>query len=229
MRKDKEQAVVFRQSGMSYSDIKAHMGVPKSTLSQWFHDQKWSNDIAIETAKRARNSAAIRLMVLNTVRGGRLKKVYEDARQDAFVDFSELKYHPLFIAGIMLYASHGDKTSKHRISLSSMDEKTVHIFKLFLERICSITNLRAQLYLSHDFSREEEIRAHWIETCRFQAKNFIRTVHLKHKASKKLGNKPYFGVCNLIVNSAYLKNKILRWVELMNEEIGEEKYLAGIV
>ena len=225
MRKDKQQATVLRKSGMSYSDIKDRMVVPRSTLSKWFTDQKWSNDIATQCIDKARNSAAIRLTVLNAVRGNRLKKIYEDARQDAFADFAELKYHPLFIAGVMAYWSHGDMTSPHKVSISSMDENIIRIFRLFLENICSVKNIRIQLALSRDFSREEEIKGFWVEKCDLEAKNFIKTIHLKQKRVKKLGNRPYYGVCNLIVNSAYLKNKILKWIELMSAEIGQEKYL----
>ncbi len=213
---------------MSYSDIRERMAVPLSTLSKWFHDQKWSNDIAMESAKRARSSAAIRLTVLNTVRGSRLRKIYDDASQDALIDYSELKFHPLFMAGVMMYWSHGDKTSKQRISLSSTDPKVISIFKLFLEKVCSVTNMRVQVLISREYNREVEIRGYWQENCRLQPQNFIKTIQSKQIKPKKQSNKPYFGVCNLIVNSAYLKNKILKWVELMSEEIVQEKYLSTV-
>ncbi len=222
MKKDRKQAIVFRQSGMSYSEIKARLGVAKSTLSDWFKGEKWSNEIAVQCAKKARDASAIRLVVLNTVRAGRLEKVYEEARQDAFLDFAELKYHPLFIAGVMIYRSHGEKTSPNRISVSSMDPSTIRMFRLFLDKVCGIKKIRAQLLLGADWSRENQIRAEWIETCGFIPENFIKSVRIK---AKKPTNKPYFGVCNIIVNSAYLKNKILKWTDLLAEDIGQEKYL----
>lgn len=222
MNEDRKQATILRQSGMSYSEIKSRMGVPRSTLSDWFKDEKWSNEVAVQCAKKAGNTAAIRLVVLNTVRGGRLKKVYEDAKQDAFVDFTELKYHPLFLAGVMLYRSHGDKTSPHRISMSSMDSDTIRIFKLFLEKVCGVRNIRARLLLGADFGREGEHKEKWIKDCGFTQENFVKTVRIK---AKKPTNKPYYGVCNVIVNSAYLKSKILKWTELLAEDIGQEKYL----
>jgi hypothetical protein len=232
MRKDREQANVLRKTGLSYAEISERMSVPRSTLSTWFHDQKWSNDIAIENVKLASKAGGVRLVVMNTVRGTRLRKIYEDARQDAFTDFAEIKFHPLFLVGVMAYWSHGDKTSRARVSLSSTDPKMVRIFKLFLEKVCSVKNIRVQLVLNRDFSAEDKIRAYWMEKCGFEPSSFIKTVIGRQKKPKKPGSKPYYGVCNLIVNSAYLKNKILKWVQLLADEIGEEKYLennAGIV
>lgn len=213
---------------MTYSDIKERMMVPLSTLSAWFRDQKWSNDIAIENAKQSRNSAAIKLVVLNTVRGGRLRKIYEEASQDARVDFDELRYHPLFMAGVMIYRSHGDKTSRGRISLSSMDANTIRLFRMFLENVCGVKNVRTQLLIVDDqanLSREGEIKQYWIEKSGLKHENFMKSVILKAKISKKITNKPYFGVCTLIVNSAYLKHKILKWCELFIQDISNEGYL----
>jgi len=222
--------MVLRTSGMTYSDIRERMGVPLSTLSAWFKEQKWSNDIATENAKRSRKSAAIKLVVLNTVRGTRLRKIYEEAIQDAFVDFHELRYHPLFITGLMIYRSHGDKTSMGRISLSSMDPVTIKLFKMFLEDICGIKDIRAMLLVMGDqvnLNREGEIKQYWIDKSGLKMDNFIKTVALKPKVSKKITNKPYYGVCTLIVNSAYLKHKILKWCQLLVEDIAAENYLEG--
>ncbi|MFA6315118.1 MAG: hypothetical protein WC648_01990 [Candidatus Paceibacterota bacterium] len=222
MRKDREQANIMRKSGMSYSEIKSRLGVPLSTLSDWFHTQQWSNDIAIQSAVRARQSAAIRLVVLNTVRGGRLKKAYEDAKQDALVDYSELRYHPLFISGLMLYWAHGDKTAKSRISFSSMDPSVIKIFRNFLVNICGIQNMRVQILLKSNFDQETEIMEFWKQKCGFVDDNFLKSIRIMNN---KPINKPYFGVCNIILNSAYLKNKILRWIQLISEDIVNEKYV----
>lgn len=228
MRKDIEQAIVFRKSGMSYSEIMARMAVPKSTLSDWFRSQKWSNDIAIENVKKARNGATIRMMVLNTVHGGRLRKIYEEAGRDALIDYDELKYHPLFISGIMAYWAHGDKTSKSRISMSSSDPRMTKIFKSFLQDICGIKNLKAHLLLKREL--EEQIcKTYWIEKTGLEYKDFSRTTYFKSNGSNrlpKIGQR--FGICNIGLSSSYLKNKILRWIELMAEEIGGEKYLNGM-
>jgi hypothetical protein len=225
MRKDKLQASVMRRSGMTYSEIKDQLGVPLSTLSGWFRQQKWSNDIAIEAVQKARNGAKIRLAVLNTVRGSRLRKVYEDARQDALVDYHELKFHPLFMAGVFAYWSHGDKTSKSRISFSSSDPRMVKIFLRFLTGMCDVKKISARLILRED-QEEKKSLAYWCEENGLKYEFFGKTVRIKGKSHK---NAKKYGVCTISLNSAYLKNKILRWIELLSEEISREDYIAGIV
>jgi hypothetical protein len=227
MRNDREQANILRKSGLSYSDIKSRMGVPKSTLSTWFHEQNWSNEIALESIKKSQTAGAIRLVVMNTVRGSRLKKIYEEASQDAFVDFHELKFHPLFMAGVMLYWSHGDKSSKHRISLSSRDPAVILLIKNFLEKICSVKNMKARLILSEDLN-EESAKSFWMEKCGLKPEQFGKTTKVLakkatpfRKSTKKVLQNN--GVCNLTITSAYLKNKILKWIELLSADI------AGIV
>lgn len=214
MRKDREQANILRKSGMSYSEIVARMAVPKSTLSDWFKDQKWSNDIAMESMSKARNSAAIRIVVLNTIRGARLKKIYEQARQDALVDYDELKYHPLFISGIMAYWAHGDKTSKHHVLMSSSDPQMIKIFRTFLENICGVKNLKARLLLKNGLD-EQACKAYWVEKCGLKYEDFGKCTHIRSVFSgKKPKVRVNYGVCKIGVSSAYLKHKILKWIEL---------------
>lgn len=221
MRKDKEQAIVLRKSGMSYSEIIARMKVPRSTLSDWFRDQKWSNDIAIECARKARNSSAIRLMVLNTVRGSRLKKLYEEARQEAILEFEELKYHPLFMAGLMIYWGEGNKISKYRISIANSEANMIKVFKLFLENVCRVNTYRVWLLLYPDLN-EMQCKDFWISKCGLKQEQFTKTITIKGKSQvKRLNN----GVCNIGLSSAYLKSKILKWIELTTSELTEEKYL----
>ena len=253
MRKDREQATVLRKSGMSYSDIKTRMGVPRSTLSKWFGDQKWSNDIAIECADKARNSGGIRFAVMNTIRRGRLDAVRKDARQDALLDFEDLKYHPLFVSGVTAYWMHGDMKSKNRVCFTSSDPDKVILFKLFLERICGLDKPKVWINLQRGnlaFLAE----SFWANKCGIIEKDLGKTVvsgrfeqitvgrsnifasgdtssATKQNAFQrqnvgKIGNN--HGVCNMVVNSAYLKNKFLKWVELLKEDLLNEKYLEHL-
>lgn len=224
MRIDRNEAIVLRQGGSTYKDIQARLGVPLSTLSSWFKNEKWSNEIALEAVRRSRNSAAIRLVVMNTIRGGRLRKIYEEAGQDAFVDFTELKFHPLFMAGVLLYSAHGDKTARSRIALSSSDPSTVSIFKSFIEKVCGVKNIKVQL-LGLNESVEAEYKAFWSSKLGLTNDIFLKSALT---AKKKSSIRPYYGVCNIIVNSAYLKSKILRWIELMKGELSTDKYLNGL-
>ncbi len=236
MRIDREQANILRKSGMSYSSIKARMAIPRSTLSKWFKDEKWSNEIAVKCIDRSRNSGAIRFAVLNTLRNGRLDNLHREARQDAMLDFEDLKYHPLFIAGIMSYWMHGDITSKNRVCFFSADPFKVKLFKLFLERICGIErpkvwiNLRRGnlIFLAESFwAKESGLNKEYFGKTIISGYKNQNLLDVKGYKTAKIGNK--HGVCNIAVNSAYLKNKMLKWKEMMVDELINEKYYAGIV
>ncbi len=224
MRKDREQANILRKSGMSYSEIMSRMSVPRSTLSDWFRSQKWSNDIAIQNIKRLTNTGGIRLMVMNSIRGNRLKKVYEEAKQEAVFEFEELKYHPLFIAGIMLYRSEGNKLSKHRVSVASSEPDSIKIFVLFLENICRLKTYRIWLLLYSNLDDKSCID-YWIDKCGLKYEQFNKSTTIKYISKNNRSNK---GVCNIGLSSAYLKCKILKWIDLMSEEILEERYLNRV-
>jgi hypothetical protein len=154
-----------------------------------------------------------------------LRALYEQARQDAFLDYHDLKYHPLFIAGVMTYWSHGEVVSKSRIVFSSSDCKMVRIFVSFLENVCGKGDYRVKINRKSDLSvSEEEIKAYWIENCGLKSSFFLKTGQIKSVGKGKSGNKiRKYGICNIILTSAYLKSKILKWIELLSSEIGEGK------
>ncbi len=230
MRKDKNEAIILRESGMSYSAIKERLGVPMSTLSNWFRDQKWSNEIARESARKVMRAGAVKFTVMNVARGNRLKKLYEDSKQDAFVDFDELRYHPLFNAGVVLYWCHGDKTSRHKVAFSSSDSRKIKVFVQFLTHICQAKKIKCSLTIDSE-GNEPEIKDFWVQKGGLKPDYFGKSAYLDKKSYRKTGkSKLEHGVCNVVVNSAYLKSKILKWIELLAEEIAEEKYNnAGIV
>ena len=225
MRKDKKTAHELRTLGKSYTEIHLQLGVPKSTLSGWFSNQKWSNDIAIKCAKNAVNSSIVRLVALNTIRGEHLKRLYEEALADAVEDYSKLRYHPLFIAGLMIYWGEGDKTSKYRVSIANTEPQMIKIFKLFLKNICGLENAKAWILLYPDLD-EVTCKKYWMEKCGLKYDQFTKSMVIKGKTPLR---KLSYGVCNMGISSAYLKNKILKWIELLAHDIGEEKYIAGIV
>lgn len=233
MRKDREQANVLRRSGKSYSEIIEQMKVPRSTLSAWFKNRAWSEEVANEQMRRVREGSKIRLSVLNVIRGNRLRQVYVQARQDATVDYSELKYHPLFIAGIMAYWSHGERSTRQRISFSSSDERKIRIFYLFLTEVCSCTSISVRLLINKaKIGQENEARGYWAQKIGLKPDDFgktnfygLGTRSLNGSVMSKNG--PEWGICNISVSSAYLKCKILHWIELFGLDITSDSYSKG--
>ena len=87
MRKDKEKITRLRSSGKSYSEISRLYSIPKSTLSAWFKDHKWSKDIAQQLIKKSQKRSSIVLRELSIIRGEHLKKLYNQAEIEAKEEF----------------------------------------------------------------------------------------------------------------------------------------------
>ena len=97
--KDKSKAIELRRKGMSYSQIKAELGISKSTLSGWLQDMPLSEDrvrelgpMNLKRIERCRNTKLKH-------RQERLKNIYNKAR----LDIGELSKRELFLLGLFLY------------------------------------------------------------------------------------------------------------------------------
>lgn len=226
MRKDRTQATEMRKSGKSYLEIEARLKIPRSTLSEWFNSEAWSIEIREKLDKAAREGHRVRLMELTKTRGKHLAEAYEQARQEALKEFAVLKYHPLFVAGVMLYWGEGDRATNGLVRLTNIDPVMLHVFILFLEEICGIPggDIRAGVLIYPDLD-EKECREYWSRETGLPIENFRKSVQIqgRHK-TKRL----HYGVCNVYTTSTYLKAKLLRWITLLSHELIDGRYYASI-
>ncbi len=227
MRKDKEQAISLRRDGKSYNQIASELGVPKSTLSDWFRNQNWSNDLSKKLSERAKKSHIVRIQRLNKIRGDNLKQLYEQARKEAIEEFDLLKYHPLFISGLMIYWGEGNKSSKSNCCVANTEPLMIKLFLSFLKNICGFEGpkMKAWLLLYPDLD-EDKCKEYWINNAGLKPEDFNKSMVIlgKHK-TRRLS----YGVCSVGVSSAYLKCKIMKWIEMLAIELSQENYIAGIV
>ncbi len=227
MRLDKEKAIKLRSTGKSYNEISKLLSVPKSTLSEWLSGHKWSQEIAKKLIKKSQERSTVVLKELDRVRGENLKILYKQAESEANEDFDVLKYHPLFIAAIMIYWGEGDKRSKHRISVVNTDPNLLKVFVYFLKKICGFKDdkIRAWILAYPDMDIEASKR-YWIENTGLKESNFRKTITIKGKpTNRKLHN----GVCTVELGSTYLKIKMLVWLRRFSEALVTDEYYAGIV
>ncbi len=227
MRKEKDKAVELRKTGKSYNEIKKELGVPISTLSDWFCSQKWSNEISLNLRKKAQIGHILRIEKLNKIRGDNLHKLYAEAEKEAVEDYKKLRYHPLFIAGLMIYWGEGNKASRNRCGIANTEPQMIKVFINFLRNVCGISSekIKAWILLYPDLN-EKICKDYWIQNTGLKYSDFNKSIVIqgRHK-TKRLS----YGVCNLGANSAYLKRKILVWINLLAQDLSSENYNAGIV
>ena len=195
MRKDKIEIFKLRKTGKSFNEIRELFCVPKSTLSDWFKNQMWSHEIALNLAKKAEKNAVIRLQDLNNIRGGHLERLYKQAEDEAGEEFEKLKYHPLFLAGMMIFWGEGNKMAKSRCCIANSDPRMIRIFFDFLKKLCRIDSSKIKAWiLLYPELKEDECKKFWIERTALNKDNFTKSIVIegKHKTRKLM-----YGVCSI--------------------------------
>lgn len=226
MRKDKQQATELRKSGKSYVEIETLLKIPRSTLSEWFGAQEWSREIRKRLDKAGQEKSRVRIIELDRVRGELLATAYDQARREAVEELEVLKYHPLFIAGLMLYWGEGDRATRGLVRLTNRDPAMLSVFILFLKEVCGIPEsaIRAGVLIYPDLD-EKECREYWSRETGLPIDNFRKSVRIQGRHETK---RLHYGVCNVYTTSTYLKAKILKWLNLFPPDLIDGAYYANI-
>lgn len=217
MRHDKTRATLLRKNGLSYQNITTRLGVPRSTLSNWFSDKEWSRGIYKTLNKKNLLMSRRRIIRLDKIRGRNLDKVYEKAREDSRKDFKVLKYHPLFVAGVMIYWGEGDKASRHNFRVTNSDPLLMKIFLTFLRQICGNDENRIRAWiLTYPDLDTNDCEIFWSKTLGLSRKNFTKTIVIKGRHKTK---RVTHGICTINYSSRFLKEKMLVWISLLADDL----------
>lgn len=217
MRVEKTKALELRRKGKSYSMISNLLKVPKSTLSGWLKDEKWSVEIKASLNKNAKIQSAIRMRQLGKVRGKELDNAYAEAVKEAEKEFEYFVRWPLFVAGLCIYWGEGEKTSKHMIRVSNIDPGLVKVFIGFLIHVCGIPkkDIRYSLLLYPDLD-EDACKQFWVSHAGLLRENFNKSARIRGRHKTK---RLRYGVCNVSFSSSYLKKKIGVWLAKLPNEL----------
>ncbi len=208
----------LRQRGRSYNFISKNLGVPKSTLSDWFSNISWSQRIKNELARKANYVARKRLRLINKERRAMWERWREKARQSARKDFNTLRRNSLFVAGIMLYWGEGDSNIQNgSVRLVNTDPEMIRIFSLFLQKICKVPKekIKIQLTLYPDLM-DDRCRIFWSRAINVPIDQFIKTQYIKGRHPTK---RLKYGICLMYVSSRELKEKIFVWLKLYQQTV----------
>lgn len=216
MRHDREKIFELRKQGKTYREIQKLIGVSRSTLCEWFKNAEWSKHIKkLNTNKQIKISTE-KLQKMNEARNIMLQKKYEKVEQDAEKEFEIYKNNPLFMAGLMVYAGEGDKSSRNLTRVSNSEFYLHLIFIRFSETFLKVErkNIKIGLLLYPDHNIEQSIEI-WSEKLHIPKINFHKSQVIIGKESKR---KLQYGVGNSIISSTSLKKKMLKWLELCKLE-----------
>lgn len=212
-------ATLYRKQGFSYSEIAALCDVSKSTVSNWFKDKAFSKKITTANAEKAAKANKARIALLNKAKQNERQKHYKEAERSAVVEWRNYKSNPLFIAGLMLYASSGDTSDEQRIRFSDGRIEQHKIFQRFLIRFLGVEkrDIRFWLLLYPDQNATDCVAA-WSKALKFTPDNFYKNQTIKGRSTKSALQ---FGVGNTIIGNTLLKKKLSRWIELLLKEVSK--------
>ncbi|MDB5254707.1 MAG: hypothetical protein JWL92_83 [Candidatus Nomurabacteria bacterium] len=216
MRKDKEKIFNMRKSGMTYRAIEKETGVSRATLTKWFKNEEWSLHLKqINTGAQVERSTK-RVIQMNAARSLKLESFYSLQESEAAEEYKLFRKDPLFWAGLMVYAGEGDKRSRHIIRVSNSEAYIHRIFCDFLARYLSSPRnlLRCALLLYPD-NNELICKEYWSQQLFINTDQFHKTQFLQGKEPIK---RLQYGVGITIMTNTGLKKKLLKWLELAQEE-----------
>jgi len=212
MRKDKQEAFRLRMQSKSYKQIMARLNVPKATLSDWFSKLPWSNELSDTLNEKNKKANKARFVELSKIRGENLDKIYNQARKEAAEEFDLLKHHPLFVSGVIIYWTEGDKISPS-FRVTNTDPLMIKLFVRFLLEICRMpkNKIRINLLLYPDLNPDSCI-SYWSKETGLDSEHFAKSTVIqgRHKTRKL-----QYGICILYLPSRFLKEKMLIWMNLL--------------
>lgn len=210
-----QQAVEFRKRGFTYSEIAKICDVSKSTVSSWLSGQRFSQTITKENKTRAVRDNKKRLQLLSKARLIERKSRYLENERLAETEFKHYKKDALFVAGLILYSTNGDISDPSRIRLTTNKFEAHRVFIKFCVEYLGVkkSDITFWLLLSGKTPLETTLRW-WSKKIGLSPIQFGKTQFVNPKAKSTHG-----GTGNTIIGSKIMKLKLLRWIEMINQEL----------
>src|SRR3989344_1051907 len=210
----KEKAIKLRDSGYSYKMIGHSLGIPKSTLSNWFKDKPFIpnkevlNRIQYGPIKSAEKSHNRKVAEIEKLLAVGTKEVGILSKRD------------LWLLGIGLYIGEGTKTYEN-VRIVNSDPVIAKLAIKWFKEICHIdnTNITVTLHIYSDNDIKKSIR-HWSSVLNLPVSNFRKTqIDLRKGKSTIRTKKLPFGTAHINIiangnpeNGVRLHRKLMGWI-----------------
>ena len=216
MRTDKPVALKMRAEGNSYKIISRELGIPKSTLYEWFKSLPWSEEVKQALIKQPCAASMERMRLATLAMKQRWQDYRAEKKAEATAEFAELASNPLFVSGIMLYWAEGEtKGIGCGARFSNTDPRMVKIMLDLAEQICKVpkNKIRLTLILYPDLA-EDACKTFWSEQLSVPLEQFYKTQFIEGKeATKRLR----YGICAVKMGNLAERIKINTWIDLCAE------------
>jgi len=216
---EKSKAQQLRQQGLSIKQIAEKLIVSKGSVSAWVRDIEIPKDLLVNVENRlrlgrehSRKSRLVNIAKLNAELNAKCKE-----------EVLPLSNRDLWMAGLMLYAGEGFKSSRvsgQRVEVANSNPEILRVFINFLTKVCLVPKeeIRIRLMLYEDI-KPEEARRFWSnelgitlnQFCSPFIKQSYKDIPFRH-----LRRSPY-GTAHVILYDTKVYKKIIGWLRAVYE------------
>lgn len=217
----KKEAQKLRDQGYSYSLIHEELGVPQSTLSNWFKDRPFQPNN--EVLKRIKNGPLKAARIRHDLRIKQTQEIKEKATKELGV----ITPRDVLMAGIGLYIGEGSK-SIESVRIMNSDPEVITFAIRWFQQACGLQNqnIMVSLFLYPD-SDEKTALEYWQRVTRLPAKNFRKTqIDTRQNKRKSAHGKLPYGTVQLRINAngnahngVVLFRRIGGWMEAILSQV----------
>lgn len=206
----------MRKDGASYTQIKATLGISKSTLSGWLQDYPLSPERLKELRTNNERQIERTRATKARKREARIESVYEHASQK----IGTLSEREFFLAGLLLYWAEGTKASPSVVCMTNTDPAMIMFFLKWLEtQGIRKSQMQVKLHLYADMNIKKETN-YWSDTLDMPIASFRKPYIKKSFFDKRKNYKGRFGhgTCNLMFGNRDLYEFIMMSIKYLGAQ-----------
>lgn len=216
----KNIAIDMRKKGMSYSEIKNHIHVPKSTLSYWLKDLKLTEEQIKKLDEKhleARKNS-LKKKNLQTLR------LIEEIKSSSAASIKAISKRELWLMGVILYWRErllsGNETDLHKgVRFTSSDPYLIKLFLKWLQDVGKIKNdeIRFDIFIGENRRNSmNEVIEYWSDVTDSLEGLFSRIYFQRNnlkRSKRRIKNQTSMGLLRIRVKaSSMLARQIAGWV-----------------
>ncbi|MFQ5661877.1 MAG: hypothetical protein ACE5F2_01335 [Candidatus Paceibacteria bacterium] len=231
MKEVREKAFLLRKKGRSYNEINRLLGVPKSTLSDWFSGMVLSEEAQKRIQSRVHRGLLNGLIKRNKMQTHMARQRAAKTQKEASAEIGKLTKRELLLIGTALYWGEGYKKlvvrngierTWHTVSFVNSDENMIRIFIEFANKVLGIPNkdIKATMRLYNHINEKDALR-YWMRTSGLPKGVFRKATYLASVASKRKRsyNRLQYGTLQIEIAQTDKFHRIMGWIEGMKKQI----------
>ncbi len=212
----RERAVAMRREGQSYLQIKAALGVSKSSLSLWLRDVPLTDEQRRALALRGPAATSARAQAIRANAARRRSTIQAQSRDQ----IRELSESELFVAGVIAYWAEGTKNKPWRsgelVRFMNSDPELVRLFLAWLRLIGVLPERLIFRVHIHQSANAAEAVTFWSGVVGAPESQFGKSTiktHNPRTVRKNVGAEYHGCLCVYVRSSASLNPHIDGWCE----------------